>query len=49
MPPVIRVRQDGDDILISFERKKKVPIAKLDQDRQIVFGWANVCVRCSGE
>lgn len=49
MPPTIRVRQDGEDILISFERRRKVPIAKLDQDRQIVFGWANVCVRCSGE
>ena len=50
MPPTIRLRQDGDDILISFERKsRRVPIAKLDDERQIVFGYANVCVRCSGE
>lgn len=48
MPPTMRVRQDGDDILISFERRR-ARIAKLDQDRQIVFGYANVCVRCSGE
>lgn len=49
MPPVIRVRQDGDDVLISFEKQRRVRIAKLDTERQIVFGWANVCVRCSGE
>lgn len=48
MPPTIRVRQDGDDLVISFE-KRRARIAKLDADRQIVFGWANVCVRCSGE
>jgi len=49
MPPTMRVRQDGDDVLISFERRRRTPIAKLDQERQIVFGYANVCVRCSGE
>lgn len=49
MPPVIRVRQDGDDVIISFEKRRRVQIAKLDTERQIVFGWANVCVRCSGE
>lgn len=49
MPPTIRVRQDGDDLVISFERSQKRPIAKLDKERRIVFGWANVCVRCSGE
>lgn len=49
MPPTIRVRQDGNDLLISFERSKRRPIAKLDSERRIVFGWANVCVRCSGE
>ena len=49
MPPTIRVRQDGEDLLISFERSQKKPIAKLDPERRIVFGWANVCVRCSGE
>lgn len=47
--PTLRIRQDGDDVLISFERGKKTRIAKLDVDRQTVFGWANVCVRCSGE
>lgn len=47
--PTLRIRQDGEDLLISFERSKKAPIAKLDTDRRIVFGWANVCVRCSGE
>lgn len=49
MPPTIRVRQDGDDLLISFEKRRRTPIAKLDPERRIVFGWANVCVRCSGE
>jgi hypothetical protein len=49
MPAAIRIRQDGDDLLITFERTRKTKIAKLDADRQIVFGWANVCVRCSGE
>lgn len=49
MPPTIRVRQDGDDVLISFEKRRRTPIARLDKDRQIVFGWANVSVRCSGE
>lgn len=48
-PPAIRITQDGDDLLISFERSRKSRIAKLDNDRQIVFGWANVSVRCSGE
>lgn len=47
--PQIRIRQDGDDILISFERSRKAKIAKLDEDRQLVFGWANVCVRTDGE
>lgn len=47
--PAIRVRQDGDDLLITFERTRKSQIAKLDEDRHLVFGWANVCVRCSGE
>ncbi len=49
MPSTIRVRQDGDDLVISFERQRRSRIAKLDTDRQLVFGWANVCVRCSGE
>ena len=48
MPPTIRVRQDGNDLLISFERTRR-RIAKLDSERQIVFGYANVCIRCSGE
>lgn len=47
--PTVRVTQDGDDVLISFEPARKAKIAKLDNDRQIVFGWANVSVRCSGE
>lgn len=49
MPPQIRIRQDGDDLLISFERQKRATVAKVDNERQIVFGWANVAVRCSGE
>ncbi len=49
MPPTIRVRQDREDLLISFERSQRRAIAKLDKERRIVFGWANVCVRCSGE
>ena len=47
--PSIRIRQDGEDLIISFERSRRSPIAKVDEDRQIVFGWANVCIRCSGE
>lgn len=47
--PNIRIRQDGDDLVISFEKSRKSKIAKVDEDRQLVFGWANVCVRCSGE
>lgn len=49
MAPTIRVRQDGSDLVISFEQSRRVPVAKVDEDRQIVFGWANVAVRCSGE
>jgi len=49
MSAAIRIRQDGDDLLITFERTRRTKIAKLDSDRQMVFGWANVCVRCSGE
>lgn len=49
MPSTIRVRKDGDELVISFERQRKTKIAKLDPERRIVFGWANVCVRCSGE
>lgn len=49
MPTVIRVRQDGDDLLLSFEKRRRVRIAKLDTERQMVFGWANVCVRMSGD
>lgn len=47
--PSIRIKQDGDDLIISFEKTRRSPVAKIDNDRQIVFGWANVCIKTSGE
>lgn len=49
MARTIRIRPDGEDLIIKFEGRRRAPIAKLDEDRRIVFGWANICVRCSGE
>lgn len=46
--PSLFVKQQGKNLVYSFQ-KRDVPVAKIDDDRQIVFGWANVCVTCKGE
>ena len=42
----IRIRKGG---VVAFGRTKKARVVKLDSDRQIVFGWANVCIKADGE
>lgn len=49
MPPVIHIESGLHDVRISFSKRRRVRIAKLDSERMMVFGWANVCVQCSGE
>jgi hypothetical protein len=48
MPPTCYVEKKGRDVVYTFQ-KKDVPVAKYDDDRQMVFGWANVCITCKGE
>jgi hypothetical protein len=50
MPSAYRstVEQKGKNLLFKFEKKKSV-VAKIDNERQMVFGWANICVTCKGE
>lgn len=45
----IQIRRHGKVREIVFDKTKKSRIVKFDEDRRIVFGWANVSVRCSGE
>jgi hypothetical protein len=46
--PEFFVKQRGGNILYTFQ-KRKSPIAKIDNERRLVFGWANIAVTAKGE
>lgn len=50
MAQTIRVTTEGKDVVIrlSEEAADARPFAKIDEEQRIVFGWANVCLDCSG-
>lgn len=49
MKPTIHIRKHGKVTVLDIDTTPRAKVLKIDADRQIVFGWANVCVQCDGE